>query len=191
MFSKVLDRIFSLPVWAHLAGLVASIAWFKTAKTHLDKSYTASQHPVDFFTGQTTFNSETIKGYYAVMQDAGTLGIYVRTQILDYAFILGLLLMGLFFATGIARAARAGSWGRSIGRWAATSIALGALCDAIENAWSFVMLANPHDFASWLALPYSGFAAAKFALLTLGMALLCVTIASVVLGRIMGREAIG
>lgn len=60
-------------------------------------------------------------------------------------------------------------------RWslgAGLSVMLGATFDAIENLISFVMLANPQGFANWIALPYSGFSAAKFALITLGMALL-------------------
>mgnify|MGYP007065340162 CR=1 FL=1 len=38
-----------------------------------------------------------------------------------------------------------------------------ATCDAIENLISFVILGDPLGFSPWLAIPYSSFAAIKFA----------------------------
>ncbi len=58
----------------------------------------------------------------------------------------------------------------------------GTMFDVIENLISFVMLANPNEFANWIALPYSAVAVAKFACITVGMGLataaLCLALCS-------------
>ncbi|HMQ58763.1 MAG TPA: hypothetical protein PKE65_09460 [Rhizobiaceae bacterium] len=169
----------------------ATLAAFQATKSVLDASYAASKHPVDYATGQTTFSGPRIKEYYATMLDAGTLDIYRMTQLIDFGFIAAMACMGLFVCSLIARIGRDGSWARRIGFWAAGAIVLGALSDAIENAWSFVMLANPTGFADWLALPYSGFASAKFALITLGMVLTIASLLTGLAGRLAGKPQIG
>ena len=68
---------------------------------------------------------------------------------------------------------------------------MGALSDAIENGWSFIMLANPTDFANWLAIPYSGFASLKFALITLAMLCLLISAVLTVIGRLTGKSNLG
>lgn len=188
---RIFHRITALPLVAHAALALGSIGWFQWTKGILDASYAASNHPVDYMTGQTSFSGETIKGYYAVMSQADTLGIYTRTQIIDFAFILGFLGIGLFVCTLIARSGRAGSIGRKIGLFAGLAFVLGGLCDMIENGWSFVMLANPTDFADWLAVPYSAFAVAKFGMITLGMLLVLVCLLSALAGRLLGKPRIG
>jgi hypothetical protein len=128
---------------------------------------------------------------YAAMSDFGTLDIYWITQIIDFGFILAMLCMGLFVCTFISRLGRYASWSRFCGLLAGVSIALGAISDAIENLWSFVMLADPQGFSNWLAFPYSGFAVLKFALITLGMGLLIATIILAMVGRLLNKPRIG
>jgi len=99
--------------------------------------------------------------------------------------------MGLFVFTLIARAACDGSWGRRMGLFASFCALAGALSDAIENGLSFIMLANPTEFPNWLAVPYSGFASLKFALITLGMFCLIVGIVLTVIGRLTGKLNLG
>ena len=103
MLTKFMKKIISLPVLAHIALAVITMSWFQWAKGKLDASYAASLHPVDYLTGQTRFSGEMIKGYYATMSDAGTLKVYVTTQLIDFGFILGFLGIGLFVCTLIAR----------------------------------------------------------------------------------------
>jgi len=129
----------------HLIGAVGAMAGFQLVKARLDASYVASQHPVDYATGQTGFDASLVKGYYAHMDAAGTLPIYVQTQIIDFAFII-------FLGGG--------------------AIVFGTLMDCAENLVSFVMLADPQGFPSWLALIYSSFAVTKFACIALGMLLI-------------------
>lgn len=186
-FKKVTD----LPVAAHIALAVISILWFQWAKGKLDASYAASLHPVDYITGQTRFSGDTIKGYYAAMTDTGTLDIYVRTQMVDFGFILGFLGIGLFVCTLIGRLSRDGGIGRFIGFLAGLAFVVGGISDIIENGWSFVMLANPSTFADWLAIPYSTFAVLKFGLINLGMVLALVSLLAAVVGRALNKPNIG
>ena len=187
----ILRGIIALPVWLHAALAVGTVVWFGWSKGKLDASYAASGHPVNYMTGQTRFSGTQVKEYYAVMADAGTLDIYYATQLIDFAFILGFVGIGLFICSLIARACRPDSWGRKLGKFAGFAFIAGAICDAIENGWSFIMLAQPATFANWLALPYSGFAVLKFVLVSLG---LCCILACLVLagfGRILGKPKIG
>lgn len=188
---RVMKKIIDMPVLVHAALAVISVLWFQWTKGKLDASYAASGHPVDYVTGQTSFSGATIKGYYAAMTDAGTLDVYVKTQLIDFGFILGFLGIGLFVFTLIARSNRAESLGRKIGIFAGLAIVLGGISDMIENGWSFVMLANPSSFSDWLAIPYSAFAVLKFGLIGLGLALILISLLTIVAGRALNKPNIG
>lgn len=156
---------------SHLGAAVVAIIAFRFAKGWLDASYAAARHPVDFFTGQTGFDAAQLKAWYATMQAQGTLDIYIRTQIIDFAFIAAFAFAGWMLGTLIARAGQPGGWGRTLGLAAGLALIAGPGMDAAENMISFLMMADPQGFAAPLALIYSGFAVAKFGLITLGMAL--------------------
>lgn len=188
MLLNLLTRITKLPLLAHAGAVIVTFAGFNWIKGKLDASYAASNHPVDYATGQTTFSGPKIKEYYAHMIDQGTLDVYRTTQLVDFGFILAIACLGLFLCTFIARASNEGSWGRRLGLFAGVCAVSGATCDAIENGWSFIMLANPTGFADWLAMPYSGFAVAKFGLITLAMATLVASLAIGAVGRVTRRE---
>ena len=191
MLIKYLPRVTTLPIWAHVGTATATVVGFNWIKARLDTSYAASKHPVDYATGQTTFDGATIKGYYAHMIETGTLDIYRTTQLVDFGFILAIACMGIFVCTLVARAARDGSWGRRLGLIAGLCAISGALSDAIENGWSFIMLANPTGFANWLAIPYSSFASLKFALITFAMLCLLISAVLAVSGRLTGNSNLG
>lgn len=188
---KVMKKIVALPVLVHVALAGIAITWFQFAKGKLDASYAASRHPVDYMTGQTGFSGERIKEYYATMSDAGTLDVYVTTQLIDFGFILGFFGIGLFVCTLIARLSRPAGFGRNVGILAGLAFVFGGLSDMIENLWSFVMLANPSTFSDWLAIPYSSFAVLKFGLITLGLALSLVSLLSAVIGRALNKPKVG
>lgn len=187
----MLKKFFDLPIWIHAAVTAGVLAAFQAIKGRLDALYAASGHPVDYATGQLAFDGDLIKGYYAVMDGKGTLDVYVSTQQFDYLFMLGIAALGLCLGTLIGRLSRDGSWGRRIGVGVAFAAMAGACFDAVENAVSFVMLAQPETFSNALALPYSGFAAAKFMMITLAMALLLVSLFSAGAGRLLGKPKIG
>lgn len=158
--SSLVSR-FPLVVWWILA--IALVAFSQLAQHWLDELYVASQFPVSFFEGQTTFNAEKVKSYYTTLIERGTLDRYVWVQIADYGY-MATVLAGFFALTAaIYRSLPAGHWlkGASFAMIFIASTA--PMFDALENAVSFVMLADPLGFADWLVYPYSGFACAKFA----------------------------
>ncbi|MGH1368842.1 MAG: hypothetical protein ACRBCL_09505 [Maritimibacter sp.] len=155
----------AMPVWAHIGATAAVFAGFQGVKAALDASYAASKHPVDFMTGQLAFSAEKIEGYYSVMQNAGTLNIYLRTQIIDFGFILSVALLGLCLGSLLGRIGPVGGIARKVGLGVALLACTGAALDAAENLLSFGMLMRPETIPTGLAIMYSGVAAAKFACL--------------------------
>lgn len=177
-----------LPLPIHLTAAAVAFGGFQWVKTRLDASYEASQHPVDYATGQLAFNARVIEGYYAHMIDVGTLDIYWQTQFIDFGFIAAVMAVSVLFGTLAARLGgrvnRLGLWGWRLGLAAATLGMAGAGFDMLENLLSFAMLARPEAIPQLLALAYSGAAAAKFALLTAAMASLLLALLVGVAGRV-------
>ena len=182
-FSKTFDRLMQLPLGLHAGLAVLSFAAFQGVQIALNASYAASRFPVDYKTGQLAFSGETLEGYYAVMQDAGTLGVYLRTQVIDYGFILGTAVVGMVLASLVARLALRRGPVRIGAMIVAALAVLGAGFDAAENLVSFVLLANPNDIAEPLALLYSALAAAKFACLMPATTLFFVVLAAGLIAR--------
>lgn len=151
-------------------GTVVAFGFNAFATQILNASYAKSKFPVPYFEAQLSFDASKLKAWYAYLVDRGTLGAYVQTQHIDFVFIasvlvlhvLGLLLISRLFA----KESRAHRW--MVG--AALLSALAPLLDALENAVSYVMLANPTGFADGWAWIYSGFAAGKFAMFTFAYA---------------------
>ncbi len=129
----------------------------------LDSWYAASQFPVPFFEGQTTFNAEQYKSFLAVLQDKGTLGTFFTTQIIDYAYLTTIALSFGALSIAIFRSLPSIPWLKTVAKVLGIISVQAATFDALENAVSFIFLANPQDFADWLIYPYSSFAVAKFA----------------------------
>jgi len=132
----------------------------------LENSYTASLFPVPYFEQQTSFNSQLMKQWYAFMLAQDTMGIYLTTQFIDFAFI-----------AVVANFHQKGSLFRKVGQSMAFALPLAGLFDILENLMSFPMIFNPRSFSDWLIIPYSTFASIKFgfwviALLWLGISLI-------------------
>lgn len=172
----MLTRLMNLPVWLHGGLTLAAFAAFQGVKAKLDQSYAASGHPVDYATGQLAFDASKIEGYYAVMQDKGTLSVYWTTQFIDFGFIAAVMVFGLLIGTLVARLGPVASWGRRLGMTAAMLAVAGACFDAMENLASFVMLGEPASISQPLAILYSSLAAVKFAALTAAMIALLVSL---------------
>lgn len=172
MFGRIARRIISQPLALHLGAAALAFAAFQWVKGRLDASYAASMHPVDYATGQLAFDARLIEGYYAHMAEAGTLGVYWQTQLIDFGIIAAMMAVALMFGTLAARLGGQGSWGWRLGLAAAGLGIAGASFDVLENLLSFAMLARPEAIPQALALAYSSAAAAKFALLTAAMAAL-------------------
>lgn len=181
---RLMNRVTRVNIRAHGGALGASLVYLLWIKTRLDATYAASRHPVDHLTGQTAFSAEVIKGYYAQMQAFGTLETYQRAQVIDFGFILGMLLVGVLLSTFIARFAREASTARRAALLAGLAMIGASVSDSLENLVSFVMLADPQGFPGWIALAYSGFAAVKFALIALAILLALVATALTSAGRL-------
>lgn len=172
------QRISNLPVSAHIILTLVTFGAFRLTNVYLDVLYARSQFPVSYPIGQTAFRGELIKSYYQVMLDAGTLPIYWQTQLFDYVFIATMFTFGLVMPLLVRRLYRPTSFPYRITTLAATLIPLGALCDAIENGWSFLMLAQPLTFPDWIAPVYSTFAVLKFG--AVGAGYVCVLVGLIV-----------
>lgn len=159
-------KSFTFPIHASVAGF--SLVLQQLCLRWVNYSYVRSAHPVDYATGQTSFDAGLVKGWYGSMQDGGTLGVYVQTQVIDFAFIAATILFGLAFGSFVRRIAvdhSIAAWG---GVLAMVCIPLAAGFDAVENMISFAMLANPLSFADWIVYPYSAAATVKFVLMGIG-----------------------
>ena len=137
-----------------------SMGWLNTL-------YDATKYPVSFFEGQTTFSGEVVKSHYAFLQREGTLGDFIHVQLYDYLYMLTMFVAFVLVCTAIYRSIPNKPWLKFLAKWMLIITPLAAVFDALENAVSFVMLANPTGFANWLAYPYSAFAVIKFTLFTL------------------------
>ena len=180
-------RIMSLPLWLHGGLAAGAFAAFQGVKSKLDQSYAASGHPVDYATGQLTFDASKIESYYAVMQGKGALDVYRTTQFIDFGFIAAVMILGLLLGTLVARLGPEASWGRRLGKTAAILAVTGAIFDALENLASFAMLREPTAISQPLALIYSSFAAIKFAALTAAMVALLASLALGLWARMAAR----
>lgn len=162
-----------LPIWIHATLTAISFGGFQLSKAILDKSYAASQHPVDFATGQTAFSADQLEIWYGAMERQGTLGIYWQTQFIDFGFIASIMVMGWLLGTLLFRLAAPnngiGFWAQRLSLATAVLACSGAGFDIVENLISFVLLQTPAQINQSLAIAYSSAAVAKFALLTLAM----------------------
>ncbi|HEX7763378.1 MAG TPA: hypothetical protein VF433_07190 [Cellvibrio sp.] len=133
----------------------------------LDGLYVDSQFPVPFYIGQTTFNAEELKGYYAVLISKGTLENYFWVQMADYLFMVTVFVSFFSLMTAVYRSLPNVKWLKDLA-WMMVLIApTAALFDAMENLFSFFFIADPQGFADWLVYPYSSFAVIKFAIFIL------------------------
>lgn len=133
------------------------------ASKTLTASYIASKFPVPYFVAQLSFNPEQLKAWYSSLIELGTFDVYLRTQHIDSLFILSVLMLHGFALVLISRMFAANTKGRKIMVICALISAIAPIADQLENLVSYVMLANPRDFADSLAYIYSSFAAIKFA----------------------------
>lgn len=133
------------------------------ASTTLTASYIESRFPVPYYVAQLSFDPEKLKTWYSELQQLGTFDTYVLTQHIDSLFILSVLMLHGFALVLLSRLFATNSKGRKIMVACALISAIAPISDQLENLVSYIMLANPANFADGLAYIYSGFAATKFA----------------------------
>jgi hypothetical protein len=133
------------------------------ASSALTARYVASRFPVPYYEAQLSFSADKLKAWYATLQQLGTVDAYLHTQHFDSVFILSVLMLHGAALLLISRLFAAGSRGRKLMVACALLSAIAPLSDQLENLVSYMMLADPAGFPSWLAYVYSSFAATKFA----------------------------
>ena len=162
--TKLAQRLTPLQWWG-IAIALLTIRQF--TQIWLDGLYVDSQFPVPFYIGQTTFNAEELKGYYAVLVSKGTLDNYFWVQMADYLFMVTVFVSFFALMTAVYRSLPNAKWLKDL-TWVMVLIApTSALFDAVENLVSFFFIANPQGFADWLVYPYSSFAVIKFTIFIL------------------------
>jgi hypothetical protein len=169
------------------AGTVLAYVFNFFASQWLNASYARSLFPVPYFEAQLSFDAAKIKGWYAYLMEHNTLDVYVQTQNIDFLFIASVLVLHFVALLLISRLFASGSRARRWLVWAAVLSASAPLFDALENAVSYVMLANPTQFADGWALLYSSFAAAKFAGFTLAYLVAALGLAAGLLAQVQAR----
>jgi len=161
------------PAWTRvllIVGLILAVFF----NVWLGILFTETQYPVSLFERDTTFSGPELRSHHAVLLDQGTIGTYRMIQYLDYGLMF---FTGLFFfilALYIARKHKDDSW-RRFGFIGALLFPASALMDAIENGFLLIMLSDPPGFPDWLAMAFSSFASAKWALFIIGMVWLILT----------------
>ena len=133
----------------------------------LNGLYAQTLFPVSFMEGQTAFHGPTIKGYYAFLLEKGTFGQYYFVQIVDYLFMMTVFASNALLCIAVYRSMPEVRGLKAIALFMVFTAPQAATFDALENAVSFIMLADPTQFADWLAYPYSSFAVAKFMVFSL------------------------
>ncbi len=166
MFSRYAELQSKLSTAQLAAFALIALALNLAATRWLDASYAASAFPVPYYEAQLSFDAQRLKDWYAYLSERGTLGLYLRTQHIDFAFIASVLALHAAALLWVSRLFPGPSRWRQLMVWASLLSALAPLADAVENLISYVMLVNPQDFVPALALAYSSAAAVKFAMFT-------------------------
>lgn len=146
--------------------VIVSLLFNFYASGILNASYEESKFPVPYFEAQLSFSAEKLKSWYSFLNRENTFDIYLKTQYIDFLFILSVLLLHFFTLLLISRLFHEDSKGRKILIVCALLSTIAPIADAVENLVSFIMLANPVNFSNWLAYLYSSLAALKFAMFT-------------------------
>ena len=163
----------TLPVWQW--WVLAILAWFLFRRTMawLEGLYQQTMFPVPVIEGQTAFDGQLIKSYYAVLLENDTMGDYLHVQLVDFGFMLTMFAAMFCMTVATYRSLPKVKWLKGLA-WIIVLLApLAPVFDALENFVSFFMIAKPESFANWLAIPYSTFAVIKYALSGLGFVWTC------------------
>lgn len=165
MLNKLKNKIdHSLTTWQWWGLGILGFVVFNRTVVWLEGIYAQTQFPASVMAGQTTFDHEMVKRFYAFMSEQGTLDLYVKVQQLD--FLLMVTMFAAIFGLTVAayRSVKSISTLSSIAWWLVVITPLAPFFDALENAVSFVMLADIVNFHSSLAVIHSGLAVIKYAL---------------------------
>lgn len=113
---------------------------------------------------QIGFNGAYIKSKFVLMNE-NELNLFILANIFDYGFMLAYGTLFFSIALMLTRKLKEGSIFKKIGYLITILGICSACCDALENVFLLLMASNPSGFPTWLAIPHSTFALAKFTLM--------------------------
>lgn len=172
-------------VWQALASAV-SFMLYGMSSSILEASYAASKFPVPYYVGQTSFDAIKVKSWYKFLLDAGTMDVYFKTQLIDFAFIATVIVAGFVIWTLIANL-HSNIFFKQWGYRAAFLLPLAGLFDVFENVVSFFMIANPVNFPDGIVFVYSSFAVVKFMFWFLALSWLSISMIALIVTKMASR----
>lgn len=113
-----------------------------------------------------TFSDTTLKSHYSVMEEQGSLDVFVNVQYLDFGLMISTGIFLFLLAVIVARRQSEDSSPQKLGFAAAFMVAFSSISDFFENIVLLVMLSDHQQFPSWMAVLYSGLASVKVGLIT-------------------------
>ena len=126
-------------------------------------------YPVGFIESQLSFSGDVIKAHFSQMNNS-SIALYKTGQLLDYILMLGYGAMLSSGAVIFLRIYPINSKGEKFGKILALTGIAAAFCDAIENIFILIMIADPTGFPAIIAISHSVFAAIKFLFTVVGFA---------------------
>lgn len=155
-------------------------------------AFAEARYPVTSFAAQFSFSGPTVKSYYAVLQQQGTLEYYARAQWLDFVFIAGLAGTVFFVSIIFTRIQPPHSTMRHLNLYALPFVMLSPLADALENVLILTTLAYPTTFPDWMAVAGSSLDVLKYISGPgLGSLLTIINIGALIYTRILVRRHAG
>lgn len=163
---------------------IVALACYFLMNAVLTASYVNSKFQVPYFVQQTSFDTAKMKGWYAYMIEQGTFGIYFETQMIDFVFIATVIIAGFFLWTFVSNLHDHDSIFYRLGHMLSYTLPIAGLFDIFENLISFIMMANPTEFANIWMILYSSFACLKFAAWSIGLLWLAVSSLTLLINKI-------
>ena len=173
----ILRRFNTVPASKRLGvWVIVFIVLFIFMNIIVNYVFTLSGYPVSFMESQLSFSGEVIKSHFSVMT-GDQITLYLYAQFVDFGFIF--VYASLIFLVGIYRGRRFSetSWFRTSCYGIAVAGVVAGCCDALENGFILLMIADPIGFPNIFAVIHSYFALVKFILLTasiVGIIVLCI-----------------
>jgi hypothetical protein len=139
-----------------LALLAAAVTVAVLGQVWLQATFATVRHPVPLGVASTTADPASVRGWYRVLTEQGTLDRMVAAELVDLVWIVGVsgsvVLLTLVAARLLGhRNPPAARLLRRLAPWTAVAPGL----DVIENAFSFAMLARPLDVPAALAIGHA------------------------------------
>lgn len=151
-------------------GLAAVLA--ALTQVAVQRTFAAVRHPVSLGRANTTADPDLIRGWYHLLQEQGTFGWMVATELVDLGWVVAVATFVLLGTLLLSRlVARRNQPAADLLRRAAPWLALAPGLDLLENGLSLTMLADPEGFPDGLALAHAAVSRVKLgAMIAVGVA---------------------